>query len=170
MAKIAINRKDAVPKRLTAASALLSLVLILLSGQSGVLAQGTVAIVAHPGVPVDNVSFAQVRKIFRGEQQFWPNRQRITLLMRAPEARERDVILKEIYEMTEGQFRQYWIAKIFRSEVASGPKIVYSTEMAHDLVNALPGSISFVLLSELGAGVKVLRIDGKMPGDSNYPL
>ena len=133
-------------------------------------AQGQVAIVAHLDVPVDNLSFTQVRKIFRGEQQFWSNRQRITLLMRAPDAHERDVVLERIYEMTEGQFRQYWIAKIFRSEVASGPKIVYSTEMAHELVTALPGSISFVLASELQDGVKVLRIDGKKPGDPDYPL
>lgn len=147
------------------------LTLVLLLGSAGSASgQNSVAIVTHPDVPVDNLSFAQVRKIFRGEQQFWANRQRITLLMRAPEAQERQVVLDRIYEMTEGQFRQYWIAKIFRSEVPSGPKIVYSTEMAHDLLGALPGSISFVLSSDIRDGVKVLQIDGKLPGESDYPL
>lgn len=130
----------------------------------------SIAIVVHPGVPAANLSFAQVRKIFLGEQQFWSNRQRITLLMRAPDALERDVILEQIYEMSEGQFTQYWIAKIFRSEVTAGPKIVYSTEMAYDLVTALPGSITFVRARDVRDDVKVLRIDGKLPGEQNYPL
>lgn len=129
-----------------------------------------VAIVVHPDVPAQDLSFAQVRKIFLGDQQFWPNRERIALLMRAPDALERDIVLKRIYEMTEGQFRQYWIAKIFRSEVTSGPKIVYSTEMAFDLVGAVPGSITFVRSDELRANAKVLRIDGKLPGERGYPL
>lgn len=129
-----------------------------------------IAIVVHPDVPVDDLSFAQVRKIFLGEQQFWSNRQRITLLMRSPEAAERRIVLQEIYEMSEGQFTQYWIAKIFRSEVTSGPKIVYSTDMAYELVAALPGSISFVRAGDVRSGVKVLRIDGKLPGDQDYPL
>jgi len=55
-------------------------------------------------------------------------------------ARERDVVLKVIYGMTEAQFRQYWISKIFRLETSSGPKIVYSTEMAAELVTAIPGA------------------------------
>lgn len=129
-----------------------------------------VAIVVHPDVNVENLSFTQLRRIFLGEQQSWSDRERITLLVRAPEAYERDVVLRHIYEMSEGQFRQYWIAKIFRSEMTSGPKIVYSTEMARDLVSALPGSITFIPASGAGEGVKVLRIDGKLPGERGYPL
>jgi ABC-type phosphate transport system substrate-binding protein len=129
-----------------------------------------IAIIVHPDVPVDGLPFAQLRRIFRGEQQFWPGNKRITLLVRAPQAYERDVVLQEVYEMSESQFRQYWIAKIFRSEVTSGPKIVYSKDMAHELVTALPGSITFVPVADVGANEKVLRIDGKLPGESGYPL
>lgn len=129
-----------------------------------------IAIVVHPEVPVDDLSFAQVRRIFLGDQQFWSNRDRIALLMRAPDAIERGVMLEQVYKMTESQFRQYWIAKIFRSEVTSGPKIVYSTEMAYELVDVIPGSITFVRASEVRANAKVLRIDGKLPGESGYPL
>lgn len=129
-----------------------------------------IAIVVHPNVPVEDLSFSQLRRIFLGDQQFWPNQERITLLMRAPDAYERNVVLKQIYEMTEGQFRQYWIAKIFRSEIASGPKIVYSTEMAFELVTALPGSITFVRAEDVQPGGKVLRIDGRLPAQSGYPL
>ena len=63
------------------------------------------------------------------------------MLVRAPGAPERDVVLKDIYQMSEAQFKQYWIAKVFRAEVASGPRIVYSNEMAVDLVSGTPGAV-----------------------------
>lgn len=129
-----------------------------------------VAIVVHPEARVNGLSFAQLRKIFLGEQQFWDDKSRITLLVRAPVAYERRLVLDRIYDMSEAQFRQYWIAKIFRAEVTSGPKIVYSTEMARELISALPGAISFVRAADAGASVKVLRIDGKLPGEAGYPL
>ena len=90
--------------------------------------------------------------------------------MRAAIAPERDRVLSEIYGMSEDRYRRYWIAKMFRSEVASGPKTVFSTEMLRDLVTVIPGSIGFVPVSEVGPDLKVIRIDGKLPGDEGYPL
>lgn len=129
-----------------------------------------VAIVVHPATRVDGISFAQLRSIFLGERQFWPDNSRITLLVRAPQAFEREMVLDRIYRMSEGQFRQYWIAKLFRAEVPTGPKIVYSTDMTRDLVSAIRGAIGFMPASEVGSDVKVLRIDGKLPSESDYPL
>ena len=129
-----------------------------------------VAIVVHPQVDIDDLSFAQLKSIFLAEQQHWQDRSRITLLVRAAIAPERDLVLTEIYGMSEDRYRQYWIAKMFRSEVASGPKIVFSTDMLRDLVTVIPGSIGFVPMSEVGPDLKVIRIDGRLPGDEGYPL
>ena len=149
----------------------LSLLILVMGMASEATAQrGPVAIIAHPGVTADDLSFAQLRNVFLGEQQFWGNGQRITLLVRAPDAYERDLILEEVYEMNERRFRQYWIGKIFRSEVVSGPKVVYSAEMAHQLAQALPGAITFMRSAEVPAGAHILRIDGKLPGDVGYAL
>lgn len=129
-----------------------------------------VAVVVPPDVPVDNLSLEEVRKIFLGDRQYWSSKLRVTLLIRAPVAPERDVVLKTIYQMTEAQFRQYWISKVFRAEVSSGPKIFYSTDMATELVANIPGSIAFVDASRVPRGAKVLRINGVLPGEARYPL
>jgi hypothetical protein len=131
---------------------------------------GDVAVVVRPDTPADNLSFSEIRKLLLGDRQFWNSNLRVTLLIRAPAAREREVVLKTIYHMSESQFRQYWISKVFRAETSSGPKIVYSNEMAAELVNALPGSVAFVDAAEVPKGLKVLKIDGKLPGDKDYPL
>ena len=129
-----------------------------------------VAVVVNPDTPVSNLSLVEVRKIFLGDRQYWSANTPVVLLMRAPVARERDVVLKVIYQMSESQFKQYWIAKIFRAESVSPPKVVYSSDMANDLVTALPGAIAFVDSRDVRSGTKVVRVDGRLPGEAGYPL
>ena len=94
----------------------------------------------------------------------------MTLLMRAPAAAERELVLDRIYRMNEIQFREYWIGKMFRAEVAAGPKLVYSSDMARDLVTVIPGAITFVPVADVSSDSKVVRIDGMLPSDEGYPL
>ena len=129
-----------------------------------------VAVVVHPDTPISNLSLAEVRKVFLGDRQYWSTNVPVVLMIRAPVARERDVVLKIIYQMSESQFKQYWIAKIFRAESASAPKVVYSNDMANQLVTAIPGSIAFTDSKDVKPGSKVLRVDGRLPGEPGYPL
>jgi ABC-type phosphate transport system substrate-binding protein len=129
-----------------------------------------IAIVVHPDTPVSNLDIAEVRKVFLGDRQYWTPNLAVVLIIRAPVARERDVVLRVIYEMNEVQFKRYWIAKIFRAEAVSAPKIVYSNGMANELVTAMPGSIGFISARDVAKGVKVVRVNGHLPGDPDYAL
>jgi hypothetical protein len=42
--------------------------------------------------------------------------------------------------------------------------------MAVELVTAIPGSITFMKASEISDTVKVVRVEGLLPGDDGYPL
>lgn len=135
-----------------------------------VVSTSPLAIVVHKDAPVENLSLTELRSIFLADQQFWDDRTRIILLVRAPQSDERDFVLNRIYQMSEAEFRQYWIAKMFRAEVPRGPKIVFSTDMTLDLVIAIPGSISFMRADAVSDDVKVVRVDGALPTDPGYPL
>ena len=129
-----------------------------------------VAVVVRPDVPVDNLSFGEVRKLLLGDRQFWTSSLRVTLLISAPGTRERDIVLKDIYQMAEAQFRQYWISKVFRAEASSGPRIVYSNDMAAEFASSIPGAVAFIDASQIPKGLKIVKIDGRLPGDKGYPL
>lgn len=131
---------------------------------------GDIAVVANAEVPVDNLTLAELRRMLLGDREFWASGVRVTLLIRAPIARERDVAVKDVCQMTEAQFRQHWIGKVFRADTPSGPRIVYSAEMAIDQVSHTPGAIAFVSAPVTARGVKVLKIDGKAPGQAGYRL
>lgn len=131
---------------------------------------GDLAIVVHPSTPVNELTFTELRQVFLGERQYWSAAMPVVLLMRAPVALEREAVLKVIYQMTEPEFKQYWIAKIFRAESTSPPKIVYSNDIVKQFVGSIPGTIAFVSANEIGPGIKVLKIDGRLPGDPGYRL
>jgi hypothetical protein len=156
--------------RATIAAVFLPIAVSIAGGAPMSARAGDIAVVVRPDTPADDLSLREIRDLMMGERQFWNSGLRVTLLIRAPTARERDVVLKVIYRMTEAQFRQYWISKVFRAETTTGPKIVYSNQMAMGLIEALPGSVSFVDTDEVPKDLKVLRIDGKLPGDAGYPL
>jgi ABC-type phosphate transport system substrate-binding protein len=133
-------------------------------------AAADIAVVVNPGVPVNDLSFAEMRKVLLGDRQFWSPNLKVTLLIRAPVARERDTVLKTVYQMTEAQFRQYWIGKVFRAEAAGGPRIIYSNEEATQMAISMPGSIAFIDAAQVPKGLKTLKIDGKLPGEAGYRL
>jgi hypothetical protein len=145
--------------------------MILVCPQAGYAqAPADVAVAVNSEVPIDNLTLSELRRIVLGDREFWPGGARVTLLLRAPVAHERDVVLKTVCLMSEAQFRQHWIAKVFRADTAVGPKIVYTGDMAMTLVGQTPGALAFVSAPAGGRTLKVIRIDGKLPGEPGYPL
>lgn len=143
---------------------------LLLAALCGGAQADAIAVVAHPSVEVDDLSFAELRKIMLAERQFWSTGERITLIVRAPVAIERTTLLEKVFRMTEVQYRQYWVAKVFRGEATDGPRVVLSNEEAVDLVSFIEGAITVVNVADVPEGLKLLRIDGRLPGDADYPF
>lgn len=161
------NYLDRLPRR---RGLLLAAAVVCLAAGAPPPESAPVAIVSRPDLPVDNLSFAELRRVMLGDRQYWTSNLKVTLVVRAPGAREREVVLKTIYQMSEAQFRQYWIAKVFRAEAASAPRIVYSNELATEVVAELPGAIAFIDATQVPKGLKVLKINGLLPGQPAYPL
>ena len=135
-------------------------------------AAADLAIVVNPDTPVSKLTFAELRQVFLGDKQYWPNVP-VVLLIRAPTSAERDAVLNAIYQMQEAQFKQYWIAKIFKADLTSPPKIVYSNEAAISVVASIPWrdrvhsqrtTSSWIRISRL------IRIDDRLPGEPGYRL
>ena len=151
-------------------SALLLLGLMLLGPPTADSATSDVAVVVNSTVPVGDMSFTELRRVFLGERQFWSSSLRISVLLHAPAARERDVLLKTVYEMSEAQLRQHWIGKVFRAEAPSAPQMFFSDEEIVQALAAIPGSIAAVDATHIPRGLRVLKIDGRLPGEPGYRL
>jgi len=134
------------------------LALVINCGFAATLQRGKVAIIVNPGVPVNELSLSELRRVFMGERQYWNPSLRVTLILRGPISWERDAVLRTVYRMSEAQFRHYWIRKIFADEITTTPKIANSNERALQLVAQTPGAITFVDASQIPDGAKVVKI------------
>jgi ABC-type phosphate transport system substrate-binding protein len=129
-----------------------------------------IAVVVNPQNPISGLSLPQLRKIFRGEERFWSSKAPVLLLIRAPGAPERSVALKAVLQMSDGDYKQYWAQKILRGEATTEPVKTYSNGTQNEGVASIAGAIAFIKAREVRAGMKVLRIEGRLPGERGYPL
>lgn len=133
-------------------------------------APGDLAIVAHPDTPVGQLTLSELRQVLKGERQYWKPDLPVVLFVRAATSQERTAVLAVIYQMSEPQFNQYWIAKQFRAESASAPTKLNSSALTQQFVSSTPGSIGFMAARDVKPGVKILKIEGRLPGESGYRL
>ena len=128
------------------------------------------SVIASSDVPVSNLSMADLRKLFLGDRQFWTPKLRVSLLVRAPVARERVIVVWTICKMSEAQFGQHWIGKVMRAESTSSPQLFSSNQQALTLVSNTPGAIAIVNAMQVPSGTKVLAVEGKLPHEAGYRL
>lgn len=128
-----------------------------------------IAVIVHPDVPNRDLALGELRRMFLGDRQFWSHDRPVTLLVPAPGSGARAAMLAKIYEKTETQYRHYWIAKVFRAEVASAPRVATGPLMS-ELLRGIEGAITVVEVSNIPQGARVLKIDGKGVEDRAYPL
>ena len=137
---------------------------------AGTATEADVAIVVNASNPVNNLTLPELRKIYLGERQYWKADTPIVPLMRSTGAREREVLLRVVFQMSPEQYTHYWVGKVMRAEAANPPAAVFSFGMMHEGVRGNPGAIGYVNFNDLRPGVKVLRIDGLLPGAPGYAL
>jgi hypothetical protein len=150
----------------------LPLILLLLTGVASryLNAQnGAIAVVVSEKNPTTDLRFSDLRQIFAGEKRTWSNGTSIKVFVRGLGTPERAALL-DLLKMTESEYRQHWVAQVFRGEAQSEPIVLPSNGMQREAVLAFPGAIELVKMEEVKSGMKVLKVDGRVPGGSGYAL
>jgi len=133
-------------------------------------ASADVALIVNPQNPEGELSASDVKAIFRQEQQHWKSGGKIYLVLQEAGSPEKDLVLKRIYGLSDEELKQFWLGKLFRGEIASFPYVAPSNISAKRLVAKAARALAFVDASLVDGTVKVIRIDGKQPGDPGYLL
>lgn len=128
------------------------------------------AIIVNHTNSVNDLSTAELRRIFLGDRSHWPNGRRITLVMREPGEPERKCMLRDLYQMSESDLKNHFLRGLFTGDILVSPKILASAVGMRKFVFNVPGAIGYVRLSDVDNTVKVLRIDELLPDDKGYRL
>jgi len=123
------------------------------------------AVVVSAGSKLSDVSLADLAKLCKGTQKAWPDGKSFTLVIKDPESPELRVAMQKLFGESGGDAKAA-MAKV--NESHQNVKIVGSDEDVLRTVEATPGAAGILDVYAINSGVKVLRIDGKLPFDAGY--
>jgi hypothetical protein len=115
------------------------------------------------------MTMSELRKAFAGEKRSWANGQAVRIFVRRDGTHERATLLK-LLGMSESEYRQYWTAQVFRGEAQVEPVALPSNGMQKEAVATFPGAIVLVAVPDVKPGMKVVKVNGHLPGEAGYPL
>jgi phosphate transport system substrate-binding protein len=130
----------------------------------------SLSIIVNRENPIENLTMAELRAMFLGERSHWPNGRRITLVMMEPGQPERDTLVRDVCRMSESDLRRRYLQGLLTGEVLVSPKTLATPVGVRKFVFNVPGAVGYLRPEDVDDSVKVIRIDGHLPGDPEYPL
>jgi len=92
------------------------------------------------------------------------------LVLRTPGTPEHDPVIMRLLNMSDSDFGRMWKNKEFRGELFGLPEFRSSDSQVFQYVREHPGAIGIVAARSVPMDIKLLRIEGKLPGEPSYPL
>ncbi len=126
-------------------------------------------VVVAPTSKLSDVTLADLRRIFTGERVTDPGGNKLIPLNHPPRTVDRVGFDRTVLGMGPDEVGRFWVDRRIRG--GSGPpRTVDSISTLRRVVKNLPGAIGYLRRTQQSAEVKLVRIDGKLPGDSGYPV
>lgn len=136
---------------------------------------GPIVVIVNSANPVQNLSMAELKKLFLSDRSHWDNGKPVTPVIVAPGSAVRTTFLKIVCGMNESDFNKYFMQAAFTGKSATAPKQVFNAAALKSFVASSPGAIGFVKALDFhgdgsDGGVKAVKIDGLAASDSAYRL
>ena len=140
------------------------------AGQTPASPGPAMAIIVHRSNPVNELTLAELRRIFMLETQTWPHGRKITLVLGEKGQAGRPEIIRLICGFSEADYDRHILLQTFRGHVGLGPRAIRSPAAMIRFVFNAPGAIGYVRADQLDGSTKVLRIGGFDLTHPDYPL
>jgi hypothetical protein len=114
------------------------------------------------------LDLSKVRRIFLHEATDDADGHRFIPFNAPPHSPERSAFDRAVLSMGREAVAQHWVDQRIRGVAA--PRSMPRVDLTARLVARLPGAIAYVRQSQVTPEVRVLRIDGRLPGEPGYPL
>jgi len=129
-----------------------------------------IALIVNQENTLEDISFHELVQIFKLDKLAWMNGTQIYLVMRESGTVEKQLVMEKILKMDEQQLKKYWLKKLYQGKITKYPSAAISNETVKRLINKIPGAIGYIDVEAVDSRVKVLRIDGELPGERGYLL
>ncbi len=124
-----------------------------------------IAIITNKRNGINNLKHSSLAKIFMGRVDKWPDGQRIFVVDRTPDSK----IRFQFYKITLDSKPTKRFLKP-KSPIYFKPMVLKTDMSTSKFISRIPNAIGYIYLSNANNKVKVLRIDGKLPGEDGYKI
>ncbi len=132
------------------------------------------SVVVHPSNTVGNLSAAGLRGIFVGTVTHWPNQTKIVLAHRGNESRANQFLMGRFLNTSWQDYKRSLESLEFSGQEPVIIRVLNSDPAACKFVFNVPSALALVETGSINAPecrqVRVLKIDGLLPGQSGYRL
>lgn len=137
----------------------------------GADAQGQVslALVVAKSSPIQQLSQYELKKLYLGANINDPSGERIIAFNQAPNSPDRVTFESKVLGMQPDEVARYWIDRKIRGD-GGAPKSVPSVELLQRVVSKMEHSVAYVRSDQVRPEVRIVAIDGSVPGDAAYRL
>ena len=142
---------------------------LLLTSQATADEPDPIVVVVSPGLRVENISLSTLRRLFMAERLRSETGERLVPFNQPVNSRLRREFERRTLGMSPDEVGRHWVDQRIRGD-RGAPRTVPTPALALQVIVALPGGITYVRQSQATSAVKVLKVDGKAPGDPGYPL
>jgi hypothetical protein len=125
------------------------------------------AVIVHRSSVVSDVKLDDLRRFFLGQGAMTSDGRQTLLVELTP---MRTHFYKRLLGLSGDEVRRRWIGMVFRGDALTLPFELGDATAVKKFVADHPGAVAFIGLADVDDTIKVLRIDGKRPGDATYPI
>jgi ABC-type phosphate transport system substrate-binding protein len=121
----------------------------------------------------EGLSMAQLRRLMLGDLRNWPDKKKVSLIAPNAQSAAFKCVLSSVVRMSDSEYHRFIAGMSFRGDEPLDVFLADSGPAAAKMVAANPGGIAIVeagAIPTIASSVRVLRINGKEPGEAGYPL
>jgi len=138
------------------------LIAVITVALSCLCAARDIAVVVDKTNGAASLSTADLTKMLKTATRTWPDGRKVTIFLSDPASADMKVVFQKVYGMSGDEVKAF--ANSHRGDVI----VVGSDELVLKAVQTNPGALGVVNVYSINSGVKVLKVDGKLPLESGY--
>jgi len=140
------------------------------SGPAGGSTNRPLVIIVHKSNPVDNLSRSELRRTLMVEESHWPDGRRPTVALLQPGAAERANLLQAVRRFSEQDYDKHLLQLAYTGNTHARPKELTTPINVRKFVLNVPSAVGCIEAADADASIKIVRVDGHLPGEPGYPL
>jgi|TARA_B100000780_G_scaffold275731_1_gene242934 ABC-type phosphate transport system substrate-binding protein len=102
-----------------------------------------IAVVVNQSVDITTLSPAQLRMIFAGRTQFWPDGSRIRVFVLPPKNDTHQLFCRHLLNIYPYQLERIWQRVVYSGQ-GEAPKIIDTAQAMQDAIGKTPGAIGYL--------------------------